>query len=263
MKKILIFFLILAALALGAGSYWLYNTSDRTGPAIIFAEDSAQEEQLPVYYGRNEEMLLEGVSASDTKDGDVSPSLKVEGVFVRNENEVVVVYAAKDSSNNVTKRERTMRYPETHTEVIPGMADTDTQEPMTEEPGEETPAESASPAETPTPVPTETPEPTAEPTPQEAAAARELQKIDSLSPQAPRLYLTIYYMEIPSGTAFNRMDYVKDIQDDADAKDALYRVINIQGEVNINAPGTYELTYFVTDSNGNQSNHAVLTVVVQ
>ena len=39
--------------------------------------------------------------------------------------------------------------------------------------------------------------------------------------------------------------------------------IQITGDVNTGAAGTYELTYYVVDSNGNSSNGAVLTVVVK
>ena len=37
--------------------------------------------------------------------------------------------------------------------------------------------------------------------------------------------------------------------------------IQITGDVNTAAPGTYELTYYVVDNSGNSSNGAVLTVV--
>ena len=39
--------------------------------------------------------------------------------------------------------------------------------------------------------------------------------------------------------------------------------IQITGDVNTAAPGTYELTYYVVDNSGNSSNGAVLTIVVK
>ena len=58
-------------------------------------------------------------------------------------------------------------------------------------------------------------------------------------------------------------DEVTDIQDDKDSTSDLYRKIQITGTVDVNTPGTYELTYYVVDSNGNASNGAVLTIVVK
>ena len=59
------------------------------------------------------------------------------------------------------------------------------------------------------------------------------------------------------------LKYVEDIQDDDDDRDALYRDIQVSGEVDVNTAGIYELSYYVTDSDGNQSNIEVLKVTVQ
>ena len=88
-------------------------------------------------------------------------------------------------------------------------------------------------------------------------------KIAQLSPQAPKMYLNTYYVEVPVGTVLDKLSYVKDIQDDVDTTSALFKKIQITGDVNTGAAGTYELTYYVVDSNGNSSNGAVLTVVVK
>ena len=100
-------------------------------------------------------------------------------------------------------------------------------------------------------------------TEEEKAQEREEEKIDQLHPQDPRFYLNTYYVEIAKGTQIDRLSYVKDIQDDKDSTSDLYRKIQITGTVDVNTPGTYELTYYVVDSNGNASNGAVLTIVVK
>ena len=100
-------------------------------------------------------------------------------------------------------------------------------------------------------------------TEEEKAQEREEEKIDQLNPQDPRFYLNTYYVEIAKGTQIDRLSYVKDIQDDKDSTSDLYRKIQITGTVDVNTPGTYELTYYVVDSNGNASNGAVLTIVVK
>lgn len=51
--------------------------------------------------------------------------------------------------------------------------------------------------------------------------------------------------------------------DDADSQESLFNQIEIDGDVDTAVPGDYMLTYHVTDSDGNRSNAAVLTVHVQ
>lgn len=98
---------------------------------------------------------------------------------------------------------------------------------------------------------------------EEQAKKVQEEKIEKLNPQDPRMYLTTYYLEIPVGTQIDRLSYVADIKDDIDETNVLWRGIQIDGTLDVNTPGTYELTYFVVDSNGNSSNGAVLTVVVE
>ena len=54
----------------------------------------------------DEALLLEGVTAVDEKDGDVSDSLLVEKVAGTNGKEVIVTYVARDGANNVGKASR-------------------------------------------------------------------------------------------------------------------------------------------------------------
>ena len=55
---------------------------------------------------------------------------------------------------------------------------------------------------------------------------------------------------------------MEEISDDADDRNSLFRNIQVEGEVDVSAEGTYELTYFVVDSDGNRSNEEVMTVTV-
>ena len=79
---------------------------DRTAPEIQFAE-------ADFVYDMSEDdssKLLQGVTAFDRKDGDVSRTLVVESVVPRNDGETAVVsYVASDSSNNVVKVYRTVK----------------------------------------------------------------------------------------------------------------------------------------------------------
>ena len=234
MRKWLI--VLMAAVAIGATGIlgWLYMRQDRKGPEITIAESKKNSYTSDM----TTEDLLEGVKAVDKRDGDVSASLTVENVYPNEKgDEVTVVYVAKDNSNNVTKvtyhmtSEGNLMGFTSETKTSSDNTDTDAEEPeMTEE---------------------------------EKAQEREEEKIDQLNPQDPRFYLNTYYVEIAKGTQIDRLSYVKDIQDDKDSTSDLYRKIQITGTVDVNTPGTYELTYYVVDSNGNASNGAVLTIVVK
>ena len=72
-----------------------------------------------------------------------------------------------------------------------------------------------------------------------------------------------YFVEIERGAEFNRLSYVQDITDDQDSREELYRGIQISGEVDTNTPGEYILEYYVSDSDGNNSNTAQLRVTVR
>ena len=79
MKRFLIALLIFICLALGAGVFWVRSTSDRQGPEIRFAEDKNSVYEL----GPPKSELLEGVTAIDAKDDDVSDTLTIESIFAR------------------------------------------------------------------------------------------------------------------------------------------------------------------------------------
>ena len=244
MRKWLI--VLMAAVAIGTTGIlgWLYMRQDRKGPEITIAESKKNSYTADM----TTEDLLEGVKAVDDRDGDVSSSLTVENVYPNEKgDEVTVVYVAKDNSNNVTKVTYHMTSEgnlmgftsETKTSSDNTDTDADTDEDLQDE--NETDSEDE----------------------EEKAQEREEEKIDQLNPQDPRFYLNTYYVEIAKGTQIDRLSYVKDIQDDKDSTSDLYRKIQITGTVDVNTPGTYELTYYVVDSNGNASNGAVLTIVVK
>lgn len=84
-------------------SIFLYMNLDRTAPEISFPD----EENRPVYReGMSEEELLEGISAVDDVDGDVTDSILIEKISAMADGSVIVTYVALDSSNNVAKESR-------------------------------------------------------------------------------------------------------------------------------------------------------------
>ena len=79
---------------------------DREPPQITMAQD-----ELSLSVKDPQEKLLEGVSATDAQDGDVTDSLVVESVRgIVSDKRFTVTYAAFDAAGNVTKAQRTVCY---------------------------------------------------------------------------------------------------------------------------------------------------------
>ena len=242
MKKKIAVTMGLSAVALTGGVVLVSMEDDKKGPDIIF-------ESQPVYTGEEDvSYLLEGVKAVDLKDEDVTDSLRVEKIQVNRETqEVVVIYIAKDHSNNVSKVSITL--PLNGVEVQTEK----TSEPETVQTFAEV-------------TPEATPEATPEPTPETVVLSGEAEneaKIAALSPGCPALYLKQYEEKLAVGSSFNLLGYVQEITDDVDDRSWLFQHIQVAGEVNSYTPGVYEMIYYVIDSDGNQSNEAKLTVTVE
>ena len=107
MKKGIVAGLIVLCVALGAGTAAVVVTDDRKGPEIELPADG----NVTYEEGSDTAPLLEGVTATDEKDGDVTDSLMIENIFPNDDHtSASVVYAAKDSHNNVSKATRRVNY---------------------------------------------------------------------------------------------------------------------------------------------------------
>ena len=102
MKKIVIILCTLDVI-LTALSVMLYLDEDRTAPVIHM-----EEVQLEYRDGMAEEELLEGITATDETDGDVTGSLVVEKVSEVGDGTVIMTFGARDRSNNVVKGSQVM-----------------------------------------------------------------------------------------------------------------------------------------------------------
>lgn len=251
MKKGILAGLIVLCLALFAGTAAVMVTGDRKGPeiAVPSGADVTYEE------GSDTALLLEGVTATDDRDGDVTDSVIIENIFPNDDRTgASVIYAAKDSHNNVTKVTRCVNYkaagdaaaPEENTETDGSDA----------APAENAEAEGSDAA----PAAEEAQQNDTEGVKNEANAKME---IEALPSKSPRMYLNTYETTVKAGSELDKISYIKEITDDADSQKTLFAEIQVDGEVDTATPGDYTLTYHVTDSNGNQSNMAVLTVHVQ
>lgn len=201
---------------------FIYFTKDRTAPKIGIPESE-------ITYRANTDTapLMEGVTATDDKDGDVSNTLRIREVLPSSDmTSAMVVYTAKDTHNNVATASREVKYSTNWQEgAVTGEGG---------EEGENLTGEQANQA-----------------------------KIDALSRYAPKIYLTDYEITIERGSSFNAMDYLKSVEDDSDPADTLSRHVSVNGEVNTYISGVYQVVYTVNDSAGNKSNEAVLQVTVQ
>lgn len=231
MKKGIVAGLIVLCVALGAGTAAVVVTDDRKGPEIELPADG----DVTYEEGSDTASLLEGVTATDEKDGDVTDSLMIENIFPNDDHtSASVVYAAKDSHNNVSKATRRVNYKAA---------------------AEDTPAENES-----APAAEEPQKNDTEGTKNETDAQME---IEALPAESPKLYLNTYEVTVEAGNNLDKTSYIKEMTDDADSQESLFNQIEIDGDVDTAVPGDYTLTYHVTDSDGNRSNAAVLTVHVQ
>lgn len=80
--------------------------TDTQAPQITFTEESMQfSVQDP------KDVLLQGVTAADNRDGDVSASMVVERVTLTDaDGSILIKYAAFDRAGNVAKAERSAKY---------------------------------------------------------------------------------------------------------------------------------------------------------
>lgn len=90
-----------ADVVLAALCIFLYMGQDRTAPIIALPETEV------VYTpAMTEKKLLEGITAYDHEDGDVTDSLLIEKISETADGKVIVTYAAVDSANNVGEAAR-------------------------------------------------------------------------------------------------------------------------------------------------------------
>lgn len=253
MKKILLVISLLLLIFLAGTAGWLLMNRDQEGPQIAIDESAA------VVYHANitDKELLEGVTASDEKDGDVTDRIVVESVEVHQEQScAAVTYVALDNSNNVSRstREIPLEAGYTSGEAV------DTAEEAADPEGDGEAAPDG--AVTATPEASEVPDARESQEQQTPDDGGQAERIAALSPEAPRLYLSQHQVTIQAGEDFRSLEWISDITDDSDDRNSLYRDIRVDGEVDANTAGTYELTYYVVDSSGNRSNEEVLTVTV-
>ena len=214
-------------IALAGAGYMTYKNQDRTAPEMKVD----QSKKIAYTEGEDYGKLLEGVTAQDNKDGDLTSEVFVEKVVPVSKKKAVVYYGVTDKAKNVGTARREVTYQTAE--------DSDA--------AEETAQDAAAADE----------------------QSIDEQSIDqqsaALQPNGtrPAMKLAEETKTIARGTSFNALNEVTDAVDDKDDRDTLFRGLHIDGNYNVNQAGTYTLQYYVQDSDGNTSDPITFTLTVQ
>lgn len=226
--------LIAGCLILGGAALVVRGSQDRQAPVI-----KVKKADLTYQDGQGYGELLKGVSAEDNRDGDLTDEVFVDRVVQIKDGKAIVYYGVMDKAKNVGTAKRTANYVEN------GNAQTDAH-PNTENIADENTEQSG----------------------EAAASQNEPAKADvnnDLTPvgEAPVIALTTDQVTIAAGTEFDLMSVVKGVADGSDDADSLSTRISVDGQYDVNTPGSYLLHYYVIDSDGNTSEVKALTLNVQ
>lgn len=118
MKKSKIVLHILA-IVVAVASFFVFRVYTQIKTDDVAPRFSVDTELIEVSVSDPETMLLQGVSARDNRDGDVTHTIIIESITAINEDHVAVVsYAAFDRSGNVGKIQRNVYYKDYHSPRI-------------------------------------------------------------------------------------------------------------------------------------------------
>lgn len=251
-------------IALAGAGYMTYKNQDRTAPEIKVD----QSEKIAYTEGEDYGKLLEGVTAQDDKDGDLTSEVFVEKVVPVSKKKAVVYYGVTDKAKNVGTASREVTYQaaedsDAAEDTAQDTASEDTTQKTDEKSEKKTKKKSKKAKAKKTAE-----EKKAEDTAQDAAAAEQQsadQQSAALQPNGtrPAMKLAGEAKTIARGTSFNALNEVTDAVDDKDDRDTLFRGLHIDGNYNVNQAGTYTLQYYVQDSDGNTSDPITFTLTVQ
>ena len=213
----------------GAGILFRDNT-----PPVLTLEG---KNNLTYTEGDTYDDLLENMTAEDDKDGDVTDSIRVSKIYQTSDDRAVVIYVAKDTSNNIGKLKREIRYEEKKEEVK--------EEPVQEEETEDVPE-------------VQTAAPTAEP---DTAGETEPEGENTQTAAVPKVTMVTNAATLKVGEAFNVLRYVQSAVD-VDGT-SLSRYIHAEGAYDMNQPGTYSIRVYATSPSGAVSNIETFTLTVE
>ena len=282
MKQRKIFGLILSVvnIVLIVICIFFFFRMDRTAPKLEF-----QAVDFTYVSGMDETRLLEGITAYDSHDGDITSRIVIEKMIENeDENTLIVFYAVSDQAGNVTKasREFGARFLKANEEAamneikeagIEAELDVDIKKDSSNEESTSTAAktgETEAAEEIPTPSATPSPTPSATPTPTAAPTQQPVEQVQQPEPArpteapvgVPTFTLKVSEIKTQVGIKLALVDVIGTLSDDQDSYEILFHNIQIS-KYDVNTPGRYQVTLFTEDSDGNQSQILPLTVVVE
>lgn len=236
MRKTATALLFVSTIALGVACVCSRLFSDRVAPVVtVPAGDITYKEGDPY------DSLLIGASAYDNKDGDLSKNVRIYDIAVTgNGTEALVTYAVYDYSNNLGKGSKLVKY-------IPAIDEELTEELTTEDTTTEAPTTEAPTTEAPT---------------TEAPKADGFEDPVMESTGSPVLKLSTHELSVDVDGQFTPLNYVEQIVDDKDTQSDLFKNIHYNDDYSLSSDGTFIITYFCIDSDGNKSNEAKLRLIV-
>ncbi len=258
-----------------------YVQSDRIPPRFLL-------EATDIIYvpDINPAELIQGISANDDRDGDVSDRIVIEKITEKKKEETAVVYyAVSDRSGNVAKLSKLFHaeYPELQDDaqqdttelqnMVTGQGAYDQESEEKTEPDGENESDTIS----------EEPDDSEENTDEQKD--KEEETLDVADPQveapeqeeaeqpeepvetdhnngAPELVLGSSEITIDAGTNPPWTEIITTMRDDKDNYETLYYNLHVS-QYNRNRPGTYSVTVYVEDSDGNQSQEIPFTIIVR
>lgn len=230
-QKMLTVALLLGCVILLAICYVAGSKSDREAPKIKI-------EDMDIAYteGEDESELLEGVTASDNKDGNLTDQIFVEKILPIDDNTAVVYYAVLDQSNNVGTASRKIKYKKTEN------SSSENVENSPEDQSEDATSKS-----------------------EEEYGVPQAEGTPDITPdgEQPVLALVTDSVKLKKGDSFDPVSVVWGVVDDEDSEETLYQHIHVEGEYDTENPGSYEIQYYVSDSDGNTSDPQIVTLTVE
>lgn len=247
-QRLITIVLLLGCVAVGAVGVLAYKKQDRTAPVI-----TVSDKKMSYTAGDSYEQLLEGVTATDNKDGDLTDEVFVDRVVPTSKKKAVVYYGVMDKSNNVGTARKTVTY---HGDNNMGSDAEDIA------PADNADAENAT---QPDQSADQEQKDADKQQPDQQQADQPDATTDNLKAngEKPAMSLTATSETIARGSNFNATSMVKDVVDDKDDRDTLFRQLHVDGTYDTTKSGTYELTYYVQDSDGNTSDPITFTLTVQ
>lgn len=230
-QRLLTVMLLMVCIVLGVIGFFLYVGQDKRPPEI-----SLEEMSITYREGDNYDALLEGVKAKDNRDGDLSDKVFVDRIIPTESGKAVVYYGVIDDNKNVGTAARVVTYmmdAQADKSEDVNVSDTDTENETQQSKGNK-------------------------------EQETESEKKD-LTPEGevPVIALNTDHVTIAAGSEFDPLSAVQGVADTVDDTDTLSQQIAVKGEYDIYTPGDYNLSYYVTDSDGNTSEVMTLTLTIQ